>query len=258
MLRDTNQSKEVVVIIPVYREEMLYSEQLCLKRNIEILSSHPKVIVSPVGLDLRNYLSYDEMGVEYFDKKYFDGLSGYNRFMLSSEFYERFINYKYILICQLDAFVFSDQLTQWCQRNFDYIGAPWINKPLRILSYFTVKVGFQKAIQLILTGNFFSAVGNGGFSLRKTDRFLSCLKENKEESERWKANEDYYWSFFAKIQGKALLTPNVEEASEFCIEMDASKILKKNKFKLPFAIHAWHRHDPKIWKPFLNELGYDF
>jgi hypothetical protein len=258
MLRDANPSKEVVVVIPVYREEMLYSEQLCLKRNIDILSSHTIVLVSPVGLDLKNYLSYGRMSFEYFDKKYFNGLSGYNRFMLSTEFYERFIEYQYILICQLDAFVFSDQLNYWCNKDFDYIGAPWINKPLRILSYFTVKVGFQKTIQLLLTGNFFSAVGNGGFSLRKTARFLSSLKENKEAAESWKANEDYYWSFFAKIQGKALLTPKVEEASEFCIEMDASKILKKSKFKLPFAIHAWQRHDPNTWKPFLNELGYDF
>ena len=31
-----------------------------------------------------------------------------------------------MLIYQLDAFVFQDDLAYWCQQNYDYIGAPWL------------------------------------------------------------------------------------------------------------------------------------
>lgn len=44
--------------------------------------------------------------------------------MLSAEFYDRFAAYEYVLIYQLDAFVFADRLAEFCQMGYDYIGAP--------------------------------------------------------------------------------------------------------------------------------------
>ena len=70
--------------------------------------------------------------------------------MLSSEFYRRFSKFEYILIYQLDAFVFKDQLNYWCKKGYDYIGAPWFE-------------GFH----LTKTGVNIIGVGNGGFSLRR-------------------------------------------------------------------------------------------
>lgn len=50
--------------------------------------------------------------------------------MLSAEFYERFLAWDYILLCQTDAFVFRDELADWCARGYDYIGAPWPLRPI--------------------------------------------------------------------------------------------------------------------------------
>jgi hypothetical protein len=36
---------------------------------------------------------------------------------LSASFYERFLDTKYILIYQLDAFVFKDELQEWCDKG---------------------------------------------------------------------------------------------------------------------------------------------
>lgn len=44
--------------------------------------------------------------------------------MLEADFYRRFGKYKYMLIYQLDAFVFSDKLLDFCEMGYDYIGAP--------------------------------------------------------------------------------------------------------------------------------------
>ena len=60
-----------------------------------------------------------------FNDTYFESIYGYNQLMLNVEFYEAFSK-KYILIYQTDAFIFKDDLNYWCEKDYDYIGAPWI------------------------------------------------------------------------------------------------------------------------------------
>ncbi len=43
--------------------------------------------------------------------------------MMDNTFYKQFLNYEYILIYQLDAFVFKDELN-YCSQGIDYVGAP--------------------------------------------------------------------------------------------------------------------------------------
>ena len=102
--------------------------------------------------------------------------------MLSFNFYESFLDYKYILIYQLDAFVFKDDLIFWCNKNYDYVGAPWIasisNNPFTLLlnkisSIFDSKEKKERK-------KIFFKVGNGGFSLRKVASHYQISKENEK------------------------------------------------------------------------------
>lgn len=82
-------------------------------------------------LDLSEYKScfldsQVDFCVRYFNEQYFDSRKSYNELMLSVDFYRSFREYQYMLIYQLDAFVFEDQLEYWCNKGYDYIGAPWI------------------------------------------------------------------------------------------------------------------------------------
>jgi hypothetical protein len=65
------------------------------------------VFVQPEGLE-NDYITkkYSNISVESFPKRYFENIEGYNELLLSASFYERFLDTKYILIYQLDAFVF--------------------------------------------------------------------------------------------------------------------------------------------------------
>ena len=65
--------------------------------------------------------------METFDPAYFTSIQGYNRLLLSTEFYQRFLGSAYLLICQLDVFVFRDELAGWVARGYDYVGAPWVS-----------------------------------------------------------------------------------------------------------------------------------
>jgi hypothetical protein len=69
---------------------------------------------------------YPPLSIESFPDENFRDISCYNRMLLNDEFYARFAEYEYALIHQLDAFVFSDRLLEWCKLGYDYIGAPWL------------------------------------------------------------------------------------------------------------------------------------
>ncbi|NJM15063.1 MAG: hypothetical protein HC896_06520 [Bacteroidales bacterium] len=114
----------VGIVIPLYKPMPDQAELASLQQCARILGHYPIVFVCPQGLDLSNYQGiFPRYGVETFPPKYFRNIAGYNRLLLSAGFYSRFGRYPYIFIYQPDAWVFRDELTEWCQRGYDYIGA---------------------------------------------------------------------------------------------------------------------------------------
>jgi hypothetical protein len=121
--------KKVSVIIPFYRNEISANEKIALQQCKRILSNYPIIAVKPHGLTLTagdGLINFTD--TVSFEDHYFENIAGYNKLMLSAEFYSRFLDYEYMLIYQMDTFVFKDQLNYWCSQNYDYIGAPWIRK----------------------------------------------------------------------------------------------------------------------------------
>lgn len=78
---------------------------------------------------------------------------------MSPQFYEKFLSFYYILIYQLDAFVFYDALEFFCSLGYDYIGAS-----VAYSSWYGYKEKNPR-------------VGNGGFSLRKVKACYQLLTE---------------------------------------------------------------------------------
>ena len=104
---------DVIIVVPIYRPELRETERMSLLQLQRVLGDYPRVFLAPASLSF----DFGALG-------YFDGLSGYSCLMLSDEFYARFADYQYVLIYQLDAFVFQDTLRAFCALGYDYIGAP--------------------------------------------------------------------------------------------------------------------------------------
>ena len=255
---------KVSVVIPIYQNRWSENENLSLAQAIKILSRYPIVIVKPQSLDLSFIQNiYPQVTFENFDDKYFQGISGYNSLMLSTVFYERFLQYDYVLIYQLDAWVFRDELEYWCDKGYDYIGAPWIVKPkynllpMRIFAW--LKTKYYK-----LTGKIFvqemrkNKVGNGGFSLRKIQSFYRATLERTDKIEyfleqpRIKGktifNEDFFWA----VENPDFMYPPHMEALRFSFDIYPHVCLKMNNKALPFGCHAWTYHkNINFWKDFI-------
>lgn len=259
-----------LVIIPIHKESPNDKELSSFAQCCQILGKHPICIVTHKGINIGQY---EDTASKYninllredFDSSFFSSLAGYNLLMLESSFYARFANYKYMLIYQLDAWVFRDELENWCNKGYDYIGAPWLepdgNGVLR-----------------------FAGVGNGGFSLRRVQHFIDVLSYKgpvrngrqlqlkptlKNTVFRWFYSmgyqntieyykkdptlyEDVFLSIFLQNTKLRAKIPEPETASLFAFEKQPSYLYNKIGH-LPFGCHAWKKYEyDSFWNQYIK------
>lgn len=268
----------VAIIIPVYKENMTDSEEQSFRQTLCVLENYAVVIVCPKSLDILEYNTiagqFDKtIYRESFADTYFKDIAGYNRLLLSDVFYRRFKRYEFVLIVQLDAYVFEDQLDWWCQKGYDYIGAPLVGQHTDNL--------FSSSLPL--------RVGNGGFSLRRVQAYLDYFngKKNvfapkqlinkigvwqkpytrifiwllmllgwrntpKSVAAHWQYNEDDFWSGILDNSNYALSKPSPIEALSFAFERFPKELYEITK-QIPFGCHAWKKYQyDEFWKQYIE------
>lgn len=260
-------SNEVCIVIPHYREDLTRSEQASLDRCVSVLRDYPTVLVKPQGLAFRRLReAYPSVRTESFPDQSFASVYDYNRLMLSDEFYARFESYRYILIHQLDAFVFSDQLAVWCRRGYDYIGAPWLppGPPSQSLKD-RLTVLLLGYLHRVVDERDFAAsgahylqyqyrAGNGGFSLRRVARMREVLRKLEPRIARYRehthftCNEDVFFSIEANRYWPVLKIPGWRRALQFSWEWQPARAQRFNHGALPFGCHGWNRLHRDEWR----------
>lgn len=240
---------QVAVVIPVYQVNLTDAEQMSLRQCMHVLGSYPVIVVKPASLDLTAFQEqYPSLTFQSFDDSFFTGVDAYNRLMVWTGFYETFSAYEYILIYQLDAFVFRDELKAWCAKDYDYIGAPSLHQP----EYDTIPAGSAQDFATALSTH--RVVLNGGLSLRRIASFLRYLKIYNIFYPAWKGNEDMLFCQEAtrlKPMKLFLKLPDWREAMRFSFEKSPAASYELTNRQLPFACHAWERYDPAFWAPFI-------
>jgi len=266
-------SKVVAVVVPLSRrKEFTPEEEISLKHLIRFLGSYDKYFVVPESLQI----NYPGFGIKRFDEKFFGTVLAHTRLIFSPDFYETFADYMYILIYHLDSLVFSDQLAEWCEMGFDYIGAPWIK---------------HEGVPYAGCGYLEDKVGNGGFSLRKVEGFLKVIYSRqysidplkyweavcashsgykkylrlpklflkyftffngaRREMSEYPFNEDMFWPNRARHFYPGFKIAPLEIALRFAFECAPRLCFEKNNYTLPFGCHAWPRYDRDFWEPYV-------
>lgn len=268
----------IAVAIPVYKRLLSDDERLSLRQYVKILGHYDTFLVCPEGLDVTEYEAAAgcPLATMRFAPTFFDGIEGYNRLMKSQGFYCRFRSYDYLLIYQLDAWVFCDQLTEWCHRGYDYVGAPWFDK--------------HKSHE---EGYALWCAGNGGLSLRKVKTFIhvtnprlrvkSCREVFKDEyhsihdlghclarclsplignntidhymnkGEGAWMYEDGFFSYGLAATRHRLNIPSPVEAAFFSFELSPRYLYEEvTHHQLPFGCHAWRKYQYEdFWRQFI-------
>jgi hypothetical protein len=253
-------NKDVCIVIPVYKDAMSEPEKVSFQRTLEVFKSREIRLVGPEYLKdtLKQFSTQREnVSVSVFPDFYFKKISGYNRLLMSPEFYLHFSGFEYILICQLDVFVIKDELDYWIKNGKDNIGAP-------------IFEGYTKPTLNFKKGN------NGGFCLRKTESCIKVLSQIKNSysplSSLWKMENKLHWKIFRIVRDgfifnykTRLLKPVInedifwsvivpenfswfkagepEEAKYFAFDANPEYLFQQCNYEYPMAIHAWLRYD---------------
>lgn len=230
---------KVVVVIPVYKENLSESEKASLSQVRSVLYKYDICFIAPQKM--KSFFTEKNIQAEYWLDENFADVSAYSHLLLTEEFYRRFSAYEYMLVYQLDAFVFSDMLEEFCDMGYDYIGAP-----MPVLS------SWRKMN---------TRVGNGGFSLRKISSCIRVILQKKEiyactgREEEFERAEDKFFGYCGCDDNIDFTVPKIKVALSFAVEYNVMKIYSKlSESKLPFGCHAWSK--PwylEIWKPFLEK-----
>ena len=272
---------KVRIAVPVHKKTLSKNETRSLEQCFKVLGHYSISIVTHEELDTSIYSAIAKkmnvtVGFECFDRSFFKDAASYNRMLLSREFYLRFCDDDYLLIYQADGFVFKDELKDWCDKGFDYIGAPWL-----------IHYGRGKYAK----SNKLYKVGNGGVSLRRISAFSERFDKRMPVSvfpfyvknirkkrlfsmtiqtlkilvlliftrrsveyylQHWTdevVTEDCFWADGLSNTKIALKVPNVTTAANFCFEIAPSYLYRLTGNKLPFACHAYEKYEyEEFWK----------
>ena len=256
--------KKCCIVIPIWKKELDCVEEISLKRLRKVLVDDNKsafcnevYLICPTGLDVSDYEKiYNTDGATLkkveFDPRYFKSTATYSQLCINYDFYDTFAEYEYMLIYQLDCYLFKDEIEKWCDMGYDYIGGPIISTDC---GWDTVKES-QKGKQWT------PYVGNGGFSLRKIETFKDItnpkgelrtrygLTDEKLKNVRW---EDKYFcnDLFNLYE---LNIPSWRKAMEFGLDMSVDVIygyLKCNPS--PMGIHSVDKNI-RYWKKVIPEF----
>ncbi len=225
---------KAAVIVPYYHSDLSETEKISYQQCLKKLNNHPIILLIPESMAENDYPLDEGISFEKVPSRWLSSVAAYNEMMLDVKFYKRFQQYEYILIYQLDAIVFADELYKFCQYGFDYIGAPW-----------PFDIEYPDG-----SGNMYY-VGNGGFSLRRVDSFIAIAGNINPLS--IEVAEDVFW---ASSLSKEFYVAPVEIALQFAFEAEVRMSYKLLGERLPFGCHAWEKFDFAFFKDYLCNEGY--
>ncbi len=250
------------------RSDFTADEEISFRHLNHYLGGYDKYLVAPKSLKIER----PGFEIKRFDDHFFGSIAAHTRLMLDPVFYEAFEHYEFILTYHLDALVFSDQLMEWCNRDYDFIGAP--------------RLGQADTPHV---------VGNGGFALRKVESLLKVLR-----SEEYAVDPSVFWESISAGKPLRIQLANLprkylkrlrplnnirrdvaaylhgptpcediflseralryypdfkfaplDEAFRFAFDEVPRLCFGLTGETLPFGCHAWHKQDREFWEPYL-------
>jgi hypothetical protein len=263
-----------VAITLSHRTAYTDDEEVAFRHVRHYLARYDKYVVVPRSHGVR----YPGLTPMRFDDRYFGSSRAHAALLLSDDFYRAFSDYEFLLVYHLDALVFSDQLAEWCDAGYDFIGPPWL------VCADTPHITEAK-------------VGNGGFSLRRVSSFRRVLRSRRyfvEPEEYWRryaartapllrainsprrllkrllmfndihwhirwairgdVHEDRFWAENATQYDPGFRIAPVETALRFAIEATPRACVARIG-GLPFGAHRWARFDRAVYEPYLLREG---
>lgn len=270
VFRPTGSGCAIVVPLSINNYFTCY-EMISLRHLNKYLGAYPIYFIAPKG----STIAYEHHKIIFFPRRFFGSAKSHGKLLLSIQFYKKFSAYKYILFYHLDSLVFSSNLDQWCDRDFDYVGAPWlqckdspwvtsarvgnggfallkIQKAVEILSKYYRKNPFIYGTSIIEVCWFILYLEKFIDYFNWMDQKLMTKVKNLRaylEKKLPDQNNDIFWSDIANNFDPEFRVASFEDGIKFAFEVCPEDCFIANSYQLPFGCHAWNRYNKKFWEP---------
>lgn len=273
---DVLPSRKVAIIVPMStRDDLTAEEEISLRQLRHYFGSYDKYLIVPDG----SKLALDDFITLPFSRRFFGSASAHGRMLNAPAFYQEFRDYEFVFFHHLDSLAFSDQLSEWCDTDIDYIGppwikcedSPWVDRPrvgnggftlLRLDSAFKVFENRYKQKPFTFWLDLFTQNANPAMigALEKMEnvfpfsiiarRLLMEWRETEDPCNN-NRNNDVFWSDVAVRYYPEFKVASLEDGLRFAFETSPRTCLEMNGGKMPFGCHAWARYDRAFWEPHL-------
>ena len=229
-------SDNCLIVIPIYKDYLFDYEELSLKQCVKIFKDKYKIVFIQPNIDtinvekiLKQYnidLEYEyHYDILYFHERFFYSRDSYNTLLLISNIYDllRSVinNVKYMLLYELDGFVFYDNLEYWINKNYDFIG-----------SFSFAYLDFYNTTNK----NVFHMCG--GVSLRNIDYCIDTIKYIKQDK-GWMIDSNCWEDMLLTFYSPKINAPQPAETFDFCWSHRYFTSYILNNFRLPVFLHYY-------------------
>ncbi|NJL77188.1 MAG: hypothetical protein HC892_21410 [Saprospiraceae bacterium] len=115
---------QVVILIITHKPQLTTFEQISIQQCVRVLGDYRKVFICPKGMDTNYYTThFPDIAIHSIPAYWQSNYKRFNRLKINPLLYKTFQQYNYILFYEPDAFVFKDELLEWCNKGFSYVGA---------------------------------------------------------------------------------------------------------------------------------------
>ena len=235
-------NSDCVILIPTHKTSFSELELYCLNRTISVLKNWDIFFLIPESADIGCIEDFPVNSIRMKDEN-FGRIDRYNRWLLSADFYQKFIMYERVMICHSDAITIRDELSYWVEKDIHYVGAPWFNSLI-----FTPNFATRPELNV---GQHSLNVGNGGFSLRNPRKFLEIISRHNSLIKEFclntgsNCNEDGFLAYIGLIDPRFKVADH-ETAVRFSLELNARNQIELTGV-LPMGFHAMYKYDPEFW-----------
>lgn len=240
---------KIVIIIPIYSLVLKGYEIKVLDNLSSLCKDYEIYFIHPQSLNLDKeelFLSYNFKCLS-FEDGYFKDIAGYNRLCLSYSFYDSFKDFDYLLIHQLDAFIFENAFEKWISQNYDYVAPPWVG----IDAFKFIRGTYENNVPILLKAKLLALhksifghdflVGNGGISLRKIKTFKRVLRLFASQAKSWPYNEDLFYSIHIPAHYPLFRIPSFQKALAFGFDLNPLQAFELNGYELPMSAHGFDK-----------------
>ncbi len=282
------------VCIPVHTAKLNKYEIISIRSHFSKLKNHDIFILIPeskknkiISVLEKNKIYRSAYKIHEVKDIYLNHSDNFQILMLKPEFYNFYKSYTHILLAQMDAYTFSDQLISWCKKDLHYIGAPcyyydrnWTNK-----LYFCGVGGFslrsiKKTLEVLKKNqdiykfnDFIIQSKNHNFKgklilflkyvatkvLRKDRLRRSFIKSKLDKFLRGLyifINEDEIYGYYLPKYNASFKVGNLNQSKNFCLNSNVKNLLKNIAPKYPFGAHAWFNYPENLkeWRKHIEEI----